>query len=371
MNEKTYKVLQVFASLNVGGAETRMMDVYRNLDKSLINFDFVTMNSLNDFYCKEILDAGGNVFLVSNPRKSKFTKFRKELKKILLENNYDAIHVHTSYFSGFVCAIAFECKVKIRITHSRTTSSKNQSLKSKCQIFIGKKLIRVFSNRYISISKSAAVFLFGKKMVKKGKVKVINNAIDLKRFYQIDFIDEKLLQEINNHIVITHVGRFSNMKNHNFIIDVFFEFLKINSNSKLILVGIGEEMDRIRNKVKELGISNSVIFLGVRKDICFILRNSNIFIFPSFFEGLGGAIIEAQACGIPCLISDLIPEEVDVNMNLIKRLSLNQSASEWANELNMLKYSKINNFDYIEKKLIENKYVVEEEIKELLDIYFS
>lgn len=359
------KVLHVFGSLNRGGAETLIMNVFRNIDKSMYKFDFAVQTSEKGEYEDEVLGLGGKVYHLNSPRQSTL-RFMSEFNRLLQSESYDVVHSHIYNFSGITLTIARQNNVPVRIAHSHNTSDgKEDNLYRKIYRRIMRNLILVNATHLIGCSDDACKALFGDK--KENKYQIINNGIDLTPYYNLVNGIKTLSYESP---VIGHIGSFTKQKNHKFIIQVFQELLKKKPSAKLILIGTGPLKEEIENKVRTLNIINNVHFLGSRSDIPQLLSDMDAFLFPSFFEGLGIALVEAQAAGLPCLISNKIPEEVDMGLNLVNRMSLREDPEKWAEKLlEMIKDTK--SID-VNKCLIDiNKrgYNIENTILKLKQIY--
>lgn len=323
-------VINVFASLNSGGAENRMMDVYRNIDREKFQFHFITLSlEQNQYFEQEILSLGGKVIKIASPRDVGIFKHIKTLIDIFRQ--YDVsetvVHSHSLYHSGVVMYAAKKAGLKIRIAHARASQSRSKGLKNEFFICIGKFLIRKYATHRLAVSVVAGKYLFG-----KSKFVVIPNAIDISRY--TNFSDDersKYMREFNitdNEVVIGHIGRLEPVKNHEFILKIFKGFHEKNVKSKLIMVGDGKLRNQIQNDISHLHIEESVVMCGIRRDANRLINIFDVIIFPSFNEGMPGVILEAQAAGIPCILSNNITREVDLGLGLLKFLNLS-NADEW------------------------------------------
>lgn len=366
------KVVQVFGSLDAGGAESRMMDVFRAIDRTMYEFIFISLDKkVNQFYEKEIVDLGGQVIKISSPREVGLKRHIKELYYVLrqLKNcGANIIHSHTSYHSGIVLTIAAKVGFKVRIAHARTTSSQNNnSIVQKMMIRLGKSLIKGFATYKLALNDETAEALYGKKVDGRCIIQ-INNAINLDQYKELK-IAEYLADIPKDTLVIGHIGRFQPVKNHRFVIDFFCEFKKLHENSLLILVGDGPLRVEIEDYVSKTGVNSSVRFLGLRNDIPSILARINLFLFPSFFEGLSGVVLEAQASGVPCLVSNSVPKNVDMEVGLVKFLSLNANKTEWISTADELLQMPCKSFDHIYSGFNAKGFTLENEIADLTEIY--
>ena len=363
---KPLRVLQVFASLNVGGAECRMMDVYRNLDKEKVQFDFITMSDEEQFFEKEIKSLGGEIYKIGNPRERGVFSNTKSLITIMKMKDYVAVHAHTSYHCGIVSLAAKIAGIDIRVAHARTTGTIQKGLLTKLNMLLGKFLINFFATERLCISKISGDFLFGKNAVISGQATVIPNAINLKEYENVSSFDKDLNECLVDNIVIGHIGRFSEMKNHKFLVEIYKQLKGNYQQFKLVLVGDGLLKGEIEKKIHDENLSDSVIFTGQRRDIPYLLSLFDVLVIPSIYEGLGGVVIEAQAAGIPCVVSDVLPDEIDIGLDIIKRVSLEAPIQEWINAIQNSRHLKIKDRVLITQKFEDKKYTIEQEINYLL-----
>ena len=269
-----------------GGVESVVMNYYRNIDKSKVQFHFICDEDSTDIPYEEIEKLGGKVIIV--PPYQKLFKYQKELYKIFKENSYKIVHSHINALSVFPLRIAKKAGVPIRIAHSHSTSNKKEWKKN-----IVKNILRPFSkvyaNHFFACTKHAGEWLFGKKIIERKELNVINNAIDLKKFEFNEKTREDLRKEFGikeDTIVIGHIGRFMKQKNHDFLIDVFNELIKKNENSILMLIGQGPLLNDMKQKVRDLKIEDKVKFIGQVTDVEKYYNIMDIFLFPSIYEGL-------------------------------------------------------------------------------------
>lgn len=326
------RVLHVLGAVANGGVEAVIMNYYRNIDKSKIQFDFVVHNDANENYIKEVLSKGAKVYKITPYNKNIF-KFMYEIYCIIQSNQYQIVHSNMNALSGFALLPAYLAGAKVRILHNHTTDNTAEGIRT-----IVKRLLRpfakLFANQYWACSNLAAEWMYGKNAVTNGKVTIINNAINLEKFKFNKEKREKLRKELSleNCFVIGHVGRFMKQKNHEFLIDVFYEVLKQKENARLLLIGDGKLKLQIEAKVKNLGIEKAVKFLGVRNDVADLYNTMDVFVLPSLYEGLPVVGVEVQANGLPFICSDKVTEEIILVKN-IKRLSLKNKHRVWAEEI--------------------------------------
>ena len=296
-----------------GGVESVIMNYYRHLDHSKVQFDFICDEDSTRIPYDEIKKLGGRVFLV--PKYQNLSKYLKALEKLFKENQYRIVHSNINTLSVFPLYAAKKAGVPIRISHSHSTSNPKEWKRN-----LIKNILRPFSKRYatdyFACSEVAGRYLFGNKAFDRGEVKIIHNAIDVEKFKFDEVARKKLRKEFgikDSTVVIGHVGRFVQQKNHTFLVDVFNEYHKKNLDSKLLLVGSGPLEDEIKKKVERLGFKDSVLFLGQRDDINKLYSVMDIFCLPSLYEGLPVVGVEAQAAGLPTIFSNRISEEVIVS----------------------------------------------------------
>lgn len=364
--DKPIRVLQIIGDVVGGGVETVIMNYYRNIDRIKIQFDFVVHKGALPQYISEVKKYGGKVYEITSYRANIF-KYTYEIYKIIKENNYKIVHSNMNALSGFALLSACLAGVKVRILHNHTTDSKEEKLRSLIKRIL-RPFAKLFANQYWACSKLAAEWMYGKNAVINGKVTIINNAINLEKFKFNKEKREKLRKELGleKYFVIGHVGRFMKQKNHEFLIDIFNEVLEKKENAKLLLIGDGKLRTQMETKVKNLGIEKAVIFLGVRNDVADLYNAMDVFVFPSFYEGLGMVVIEAQVNGLSVVTSDAVPEEAKVTKN-IKFLDLRQIEDEWCDAILNAERKEVVN---IEDSLLKN-FDIKSESRKLEKLYLK
>lgn len=315
----------------LGGAETFLMKIYRNIDREKYQMDFIVSIKEEGFYDEEIKKLGGNIFYIP-PKSEAFIKSFLGIKRIVKEEKYKyviRVNEHSLSTLDLIAAKLGGAKVLImRSSNAGTAGGKLKKILHK----IFKFLPKIVPNVKLAPSSEAACYTFGKKQLDKGNVKILHNAIPYKDFIFNQEIRNRMRKDLNieNKLVIGHIGRFNEQKNHKFLIKIFEEIKKENENAILLLVGKGNLEDEIRRQVEQLKLKDSVIFLGVRKDIPELLMAMDIFVFPSLYEGMPNAVIEAQATGLKCVISDTITKEANIT-GLVNYASINNTVNEWKN----------------------------------------
>ena len=319
------RVLQVVTHMNRGGLETMLMNYYRNIDRTKVQFDFLTHRPENEKkdYDDEIRSLGGKIYHmpVLNPFSRTYMKSLDEFFKEHKE--YKIVHSHLDCLSAYPLKMAKKNGVPVRIAHSHNTSQE-KNLKYLIKDY-SKKQIPKYATHLFACGKEAGEWMFG-----KHKFQIMNNAIDAKKFIYNEEIRKQKRQELglDGKFVIGHVGRFNLQKNHEFLIEIFKDFAKTNKDAVLILIGNGELQDEIKQQVMEYQMEDQVKFLGLREDIPQLLQAMDLFLFPSLFEGLPVTLVEAQAAGLPCVIADTITDEIMIT-DRISKVSLDSNLEKW------------------------------------------
>ena len=331
MNEPL-RILQVFAEMNRGGAETMIMNLYRNIDREKIQFDFIVHTQEKCAFDDEIEQLGGRIYKVPKYVGTNHLSYKNAWKNFFMSHSdYKIIHGHVRSTASVYLKIAKKYNLTA-IAHSHSISS-GSGIKAVIKNLL-QYPIRHISDYFIACSESAGRWLFGDKIVASNKFKILNNAIDVEEFTFNNQIREAIRYDygIEDKLVIGHVGRFHSAKNHEFLIDIFKSVHNKVNNSVLLLIGDGALKESIQMKVRKEKLENSVIFAGVRSDVPDIFQGMDIFVMPSLFEGLPVTLIEAQASGLKIFASDVITNEVAITDN-IEFLSLNRSAEVWAERI--------------------------------------
>lgn len=311
------RVLQIMGIVESGGVEAVIMNYYRHIDKSKVQFDFVMHKGSNPGYIAEAKGMGAKVYEIT-PYTKNIIKFTYEIYKIIKEGNYQIVHSNMNSLSGFPLMAAYFAGANVRILHNHTMDSSTEGLRTFAKRVL-RPFAKAFANKYWACSKLAGEWMYGKTAVKNGKVTIIHNAIDLDRFAFNKEKRDKLRRELDleGKFVVGHVGRFVKVKNHEFLIDAFEEVVLQKENAVLLLIGDGPLMGVIKEKVNNLGLTDKVIFLGVRSDVADLYNVMDVFVFPSLYEGLGLAALEAQKNGLPVIASTEVPTEVKVNEDVV------------------------------------------------------
>ena len=357
------RVLQIVTNMRRGGLETMIMNYYRHIDRDKVQFDFLVHRDYESDYDQEILNLGGKIYHIS--RLIPWSRsYRKKLKNFFNNHQeYKIVHVHQDCLSSVALECAKECGIPVRIAHSHN-SNQDKNWKYLVKLYY-MRFIPLYATDFFSCGSVAGDWMFG-----GHSYTILRNAIENEKYSYSPGKAKQVRKElhISNDTVIGHVGRFDPQKNHTFLIKIFLECKKIDSHVKLILVGEGEEQEKIKKEVNKRGLAEDVIFTGARSDVNDLMQAMDIFVLPSLYEGLPLTMIEAQASGLPCVISDKIPDECIVTNNLVTYCKLEDDPSKWASTImNQLKRSRINHTQEIEK----SGYDIHIEAKKLEQFYLN
>lgn len=358
---KPIRVAHIIGKWVGGGVESVVMNYYRHIDRSRVQFDFICDDDSTNIPYEEIGLLGGKVILV--PPYQKIIKYHEVLKKVLKEGKYKIVHSHINTLSVFSLCAAKSAGVPVRIAHSHSTSNKNEYLKNGLK-FVLKPFSKTFATHYMACTEYAGRWLFGDREFDSGNVFVLNNAIDVENFKYNEKrrnLKRKELSISEDTFVIGHIGRFVEQKNHRFLIDIFYKFHCEYPNTILLLVGQGPLMKEMKEKVNSLKLNEAVQFLGQRNDVSELYQAFDLFLFPSLYEGLGMVMIEAQCSGLPCIASTEVPIVSKINDN-VSYLSLNYKTDVWVEEI----VQKLQSQRHVDWKLVNNSgYNILKEVNKL------
>ena len=336
MSDNVLRIACIMGKWHGGGVESVVMNYYRNIDRTKIQFDFFCDADSTRIPYDEIESLSGRIIVI--PPYQKMPDYYKTLVREFKNGGYKIVHSHINAMSFFSLAAARKAGVPVRIAHSHSTSSPHEWKKNIIKNLL-RPLSKINSTDYFACSEVAAKWLFGKRTFCKNKITLLHNAIDLERFA----FNAKSREEIRNEfkiekdtVVLGHIGRFMPQKNHDFLIDIFNEYHKLNKNSVLFLAGAGPLENDVREKVLAQGLSDSVIFAGQRKDADKLYMAFDVFLLPSLYEGLAVVAVEAQATGVPVFASDKVSPETDLT-DTLKMLPI-EKPEYWAAQI----YSFIN-----------------------------
>ena len=333
------RVLQVVPNMHRAGLETLIMNIYRNIDRTKVQFDFLVHYISRFDYDDEIEELGGKIYRFGVREDNDIIKYLKDLKNFFeMHPEYTIIHGHMESFGFLYSRAAKKAGVPTIIAHSHNALIE-PTLKGHIK-YIMNKPWKHYANVLFACSEKAGKFMFG-----DSEFIVINNGVCCEDFVFNENTRAKYRSNmgLDGKIVIGHIGRFEHQKNHRFLVDVFAEYEKKHKNAVLLLIGEGHLFDEVKNKVHSLNLDNKVRFLGVRSDTSDLYQAMDIFILPSLFEGLPVVGIEAQSAGLPLLTADTVTRELCVT-DYVEMLPLNATLDIWTNKIdNMIEKKKRRN----------------------------
>ena len=329
------KVLQCVYSMDRGGVETWLMHVLRGIDRRRYHFDFVTFSGIAGDFEEEIYSLGSRIFPCASPASP--LRHRSEFRSILERfGPFDVVHSHDATWNGSIMVMAKELKVPIRVAHSHNDIDQSMPVGlakrayTQWSLWISKQC----ATHGLACSALAASSYYGKEWKDDPRWRVFYCGIECAPFAEkVDSRSLRLSLGIpENGFVIGHVGSFRDRrKNHALLLKIAYEVAHVDSSVYWLLVGDGVLRRAIKNEAMRLGLKDRVIFAGLRQDVPQLMLGAmDAFLFPSISEGLGLVMVEAQAAGLPCICSDVIPEEADVVPDLVTRIALSHSATQWA-----------------------------------------
>jgi glycosyltransferase involved in cell wall biosynthesis len=331
------RVLHLVGGLARGGIETWLMHVLRTIDRDQYPMDFLVWSPVPQEYDEEALALGARIF--RGPHVHKPRAYGEFLKKVLRDYGpYDVVHSHLHHSSGYALRVAAQCGIPVRIAHShndRSAEYASAPLAKRVYLALMRRWVSRFATVGLGCSGVAAASLFGDNWQDEPRWRVLYYGVDLSPYCAPR--DTQVRSELGipeNGLVVGHVGRFFEQKNHTFLLDIAEELVRQKPETRILLVGDGPLRAAMEEKAGRLGLQEKVIFAGLRPDIPRLLRSAmDVFLMPSHFEGLPMALIEAQAAGLPCTISDAISDESDIVPALMHRNALSQPASAWAGQV--------------------------------------
>ena len=363
------KVIFYNTTLLKGGTDTYMFEVIRNIDKSKFSVDVIIKNGdkVDDFMFDELKKLGANVFLATGSFSARIKYLAKFFK--LKKNYYDVAHINaTSQGTGLISYFAKHyAKIPKVIFHSHMGGNDHKKdLVDK----IGTHLMFKYSDVFTSCSNRASKFMYGENFLKKHEVKILKNSVDTNKFTFDPRIQEKIRLDLNidkDTFVLLHVGRFAKQKNHKFLIDVFGEVLNKNQKSMLLLIGDGTLFDECKAQVQEMNLSDSVKFLGLKNNVNEYMQAADCFVMTSLHEGLPIVAVEAQATGLPCVLSSNISSETKLSEN-VEFVDLSLGKNNWAEKIISKKTKERKSG---KETLTKHKFDKESAIAEIESLYLS
>ncbi len=336
------RVLHVLGGLSLGGAESRIMDLYRCMDREKVQFDFLvhqnrTGERIPEFYDEEIKSLGGKIYLLPRFQGYNYFAYQKAARDFFQKHHdFRVVQGHMTSTAAIYLPEAARAGIPVRVAHARSAGV-DQGIKG-----VVTRLLRIpllgRADYCFACSREAGESVFGKKWEKSPKALVIPNAVDARKFIYREERRNQVRKELDleNRFVIGHVGRFHYAKNHEFLLEIFAA-VKRGMEEKgvkatLMLLGEGSGMEEARKQAERLGIEKETLFMGNRKEVWDYYQAMDYFVFPSRFEGLPGTVVEAQAAGLKCLISDKITPEVGFT-ELVAYQDISLPAEDWAEQI--------------------------------------
>ena len=367
--QEPIRILMLFTILNRGGAETMVMNYYRHIDRTKVQFDFMVHRQERGAYDDEIEALGGRIYRMMPLHPFTFGKYQKQISAFFdAHPEYKIIHGHCSESGYFVYKEAHKRGIPVIIAHAHNSHAMFDT--KWCFRTYFKHAMRKYITQIFTCGEESAYWLAGKKLGKQAILQ--RNAIDTRNYLFSVSNREAIRKELNipsDVMVIGHIGRFNIQKNHSFLLDIFHQLVQQHPQAHLLLVGIGELKKEMEEKVQRWGLTEQVHFLGVRSDVPQLLQAMDVYLFPSFMEGLSVAMLEAQCAGLPCVVSDTIPREVEMT-DLISFVSLKESPSVWATKI-LQKYRESNDREQYPEVIAQAGYDIHRNAEWLQNYYLE
>ena len=369
------RILHVVGGMNRGGVETWLMHVLRNINRKRFRMDFLVHTSERCSYDDEILSLGSRIIPCLHPHRPWL--YAKNFQRIMAEHGpFDVVHSHVHHFSGYVLRLAHRAHVPVLIAHSHNDTLRKQvkaGFPRRMYLTLMRRWIWRYATMGLAASRKASVALFGSDWQKNPRFRVLFCGIDLAPFLEVDQVTiGRELGIPEGAFVLGHVGRFEEQKNHNFLVEIAAEVAKREPKMCLLLIGDGPLKADIKKKVSCIQLSDKVMFFGLRSDVPRLMLGAmDVFVLPSYYEGLPIVGLEAQAAGLPLVISDDIAEELDIVELLVRRVTLNKPASHWADVILQLKGAPPVSQREATKIIVDSQFNIHNSIRMLEDIYIS
>ena len=331
---KKIKICHVIGNFVNGGVESVIYNYFSNMNLNDYEVHIIG-HGIRVQECADRFTELGFIIHNITPKSVSFIRNLKEMEEIFRDYQFDIVHSHLTEWACVPMFLSWKCGVKVRINHSHMAEKPSGVIN---KVYYGIRLWfgKIFATDYFACGRDAGIYLFGKKAVDSGRVTILPNAVDYNKFS----FNYKKREEMRNKegidantIVVGHVGRYFEQKNHRFLIKIFDEFHKIHPDSELVLLGDGELMESVKRQVKEMHLDSAVRILGNRSDVADWYQAMDVFVLPSLYEGLPVVGVEAQATGLPCLFSNSITSEIQISPNAAF-LALEAGAEKWANKIN-------------------------------------
>lgn len=365
------KVLIVAGALGMGGLENQLVYLGKHTNQSQVQIDY-SCTDPDAYYKQDILDAGCGFHLVPDPRKEGTIPYCCAMLHLMKQEHYDVVHSQELFHSGIEMFLAWLARIPKRIAHSHSTKDGvgHEGRIKKLYHAMMRIIILLFATDYLACSTAAGQFLYGSRITEDLRFRVILNSVETEQYFTTYEVPDGMLRKLQWRYV-THVGRFAEVKNHDFMIDIAAELKKAGLKIALVFVGDGELLEHCIERVRREHLEEYVQFLGQRKDVARILLSSDAFILPSHYEGMPLSVIEAQAAGLHCLVANHITEEVDFGLGMIHRQSLQKSAEQWVQHLIQILDMKRPRKDEIRMQIHQQGFDVSDFSDRLCEIYME
>ncbi len=340
------RILHVLGGLSIGGTESRIMDLYRCVDREKMQFDFLIHTDKEQHFEKEIEKMGGKIYRVPRFLVYNWFGYKKKLKQFFSNHHeFRAVHGHMTSTAAIYLPIAKKAGIPITIAHARSAGV-DSGLKGWITRLLRLSLHKK-ADYLLTCSKEAGYAVYGKKCMDSGAVEIVPNAIDALKYCYDPVLRKQKREElgIGDKWVIGHVGSFREAKNHTFLIRIFKEILAKRPDAVLLLVGDGPLRPQIEEQVRSLGMEERVLFCGRQSRVNGYYQAMDFLVFPSLYEGLPGTVVEAQVAGLNCLVSDHVTKEVGIT-KAVTFMELNRPAEDWADFV-------VKNAEYTRESLYE------------------
>lgn len=330
------RVLHVFGALNRGGAESRTMDIYRKINRSKIQFDFMVHTEEEGIFEGEIRSLGGKIYRVPSYKIYNRLPYRRAWQHFLNEHpEISIVHIHTTNMAGEILPLLARRKIPVRISHSRCAS--NPDWPRHIVSRLSRRKINALSTHRFAVSTEAGRYVFGSEELET--VRILPGSIDAEAFQYNESTRFTMRRKLalEGKYAIGHVGRFSAEKNHAFLLSAFGTYAQSCSDAVLLLIGDGPLRGDMEKRIGEMGLEDRVFFLGLRQDVSEIMQALDLLALPSLYEGLPGVIIEGQAAGLPCLVSDTVSRECAILPDYVEFLPTDQGTASWCSAFDRMR----------------------------------
>lgn len=361
------RVIHFVDRIGRGGTQAVLFDWLKNIDPEKVQFDFLVFMDGQEEYIEKFKALGCNIYQISRLSMGNLLGFMADLNRFFREHKYDVAHGHSKSKNVLFLYAAKKNGVPVRIAHSHNTRFQKMAVVGE----IMKPMLKWVATDFFACSDVAGIWLFGKKAYDQGKITVIKNGVDTSKFQFRSDVRAQYRKALGleNAAVYGHVGKYMEQKNHTFLLDIFSEIHKKQPSAKLLLAGGGNDngVALVNEKIRQLHLEDCVIQLGLRSDVPELMQAMDVFLLPSLYEGLPVVGVEAQAAGLPLLLSDTITREVGL-LDSTKYLSLKQPAEEWAREAIKLYENRGNNREQAFRRVYEQGFdsrVVAEQLTHL------